>query len=201
MLEFSWWKLLWWGIGTFGIAGTIALIVFAPTVARLVFDRVVRLFAFVLSYRLGCALVATFLTAIVVDYVRHDIDDEKHAAHIEQLSAEFKKAQALRDAQIKAETRQFVMNEIAAATVENAPIDKDVKDFTDALPKPTTPTGNLFRVGDDACRLRLIAGQGKAGCGSIGAQGVPKADAGPTRLRDRIRKRLSPAGGGSSGSH
>lgn len=164
------WKLLWWGVGTFGIVGTIAAVVAFPTVAKIVIDRVVRLFSFVLSYRLGCALLAALAAALVADYVRHSIEDDKHAAEL----AGFKLAQVARDKRIAVETRAMVWEEIANATAENAVTDKDVKEFTDALPKPPD-TGNLFRVGADACRLRALYGQ--SGCGPVRAQGVPKSDA------------------------
>jgi hypothetical protein len=164
------WKLLWWGFGTLGIAGTIALAVAFPAIAKIVLDRVVRLFAFVLSYRVGCALVAAILAALIADYVRHSIDDSKHATEL----ATFKLAQVARDKRIATETRAAVWEEIANATAENAVTDKDVKEFTDALPKPPD-TGNLFRVGADACRLRALYGQ--SGCGPVRAKGMPKADA------------------------
>lgn len=194
-LDVSTWKLLVWGVATFGVAGTIAFIVFFPLLAKAAGWALVRFFTFVFSYRLGCAVVAAIVACLITDYVRRSIEDDRHAAELKEMSAAFRQAQALRDARIAKDTRELVLQEIAAAKVEDAPVDKEVKDFTDALPKPTTPTGNLFRVGDDACRLRSIVGQGQAGCGPIGPQGVSKTDAGNARLRDRIRKRLSGGGG------
>jgi hypothetical protein len=192
------WKLITWAIGTVGIGGLVALAVFAPAVAKLLLDAVVRFFALVFSYRIGCAVVAAALAWFIADYVRHSIEDDKHAAEI----AAFEKAQVARDARIKTETRALVWEEIANATADNAVTDKDVKDFIDALPKPpegqpAVHPGNPFRVGDDAARLRKIAGQ--VGRGSVGAQGVPQADTKGASLRDRVRKRLSGGGDGSAG--
>ena len=198
MFEFSVWKAAVWAVATFGIAGTIALIVFAPAAAKIALGAVVRLFAFVFSYRLGCALVAAIVAALIADYVRHSIEDDKHAAEV----AAFEQKQVDRDEQIARDTREWVLKEIADTAQQNATVDKDVKDFTDALPKlpegqPAVHAGNPFRVGDDAARLRKIAGQ--AGRGSDGAKGMPQADAKPASLRDRIRKRLQSSGSGSAG--
>lgn len=162
------WKLVYWMIATIGVAGTIALIVFAPTVAKIALDAVVRLFAFVLSYRVGCALVAAVLAAFIADYARHSSDDAKHAAEI----AEFEKAQNDRDKRIAKKTRDEVWAEIANATAENAVIDTKVKEFHDALP-PIPAMGNPFAVGDASCRLREIAGL--TGCGPQGTKRVSKA--------------------------
>jgi hypothetical protein len=190
MFEFSVWKIAVWALATFGVAGTIALIVFAPALAKVAASAVVRCFAFVFSYRLGCAVVAALLAYAVADYVRRSIEDDRHAA----ANAAFVQKQIERDARIKTETRELVLKEVAAAAAENAATDKDVKDFTDALPiPPPTPTGNPFLIGADVCRLRAIYGQTE--CRPDGATGVPKTDAPAASLRDRIRKRLSGSGG------
>jgi hypothetical protein len=192
LVTFEMWKVAYWMIGTLGVAGTIALFAFAPAVATGALNAVVRFFGLVLSYRIGCAVVAAALSWFIADYVRHSIEDDKHAA----ANAAFEAAQVARDERIKIETRELVWKEIADATAENAVTDKEVKEFTDALPKPPE-TGNVFRVGADSCRLRKLAGQ--ADCGSDGAQGVPKADTKPASLKDRIRKRLPGSDGGSVG--
>ena len=186
------WKIAYWMIGTLGVAGTIALFVFAPAVATTALNAVVRFFSLLLSYRIGCALVAGALAWFVADYVRHSIEDNKHAAEV----AAFEKAQDERDKRIATETRALVWEEIANATAENAVTDKDVKDFTDALP-PIPETGNVFRVGADACRLRKLAGQ--AECGPDGAERVPAANPKPASIKDRLRKRLSSSGSGIVG--
>jgi hypothetical protein len=180
------WKWVWWGVATLGVGGTIALIASFPAVS----GAVVRFFTIVLSYRIGCAVVAAALAWIVADYVRHSIEDKKHAAQV----AEFIEKQKQRDARIAQETRDIVAAEQLAADAENSVTDKDVKDFTDALPQ----SGNVFRVGADAARLRRLAGQSERG--SDGAKGVPEADTKPASLRDRIRKRLPGGGSGIAGS-
>lgn len=169
MTEFGWWKLVYWIFATGGIAGLIALAVFYPLALIGIWNAVKKLFGFVLSYRIGCAIVAAILAAFIADYWRHDIEDERHAAEV----AAFEQAQDDRDKRIRKETRDEVLIEIANAAAESAVTDKDVKEFTDALP-PIAPTGNPFRVGADACRLRHIAGQ--AECGPHGVKRVPKAD-------------------------
>lgn len=176
--DWSWWKIAYWAVGTFGVAGTIAIAVFAPQVFAIALKAVVRFFTIVLSYRLGCALVAAALAAFIADYHRHSIEDAKHADEV----AAFEKKQDERDKRIAQETRDLVWIEIANATAENTVTDKEVKDFTDALP-PSPANGNAFRIGADACRLRQIFGQPE--CGPQRAQGVPKADAGAEGVTDR----------------
>ena len=183
--DFSWWKIAWWGVGTFGLAGTIFLAVAFPVVFKVAFSAVVRFIALLLSYRAGCARLAAIVAAVAADYWRHSTEDAKHAAE----SAAFERAQTERDARIQRDIRAAVLKEIADAAVENVATDKDAKDFTDALPKPPPDTRNLFRVGPDACRLRSIYGQ--AGCGPHGAQGVPKADAKDAGVGDRRGHGLS----------
>jgi hypothetical protein len=186
----SGWKVVVWLLATFGVAGTIALFVFVPTLARLVGSAVVRCFAVVFSYRIGCAVVAALLACLITDYVRHSIEDKRHA----DAEASFKLAQSARDRRIAEETRESVWKEIANATAENAVIDKEVKDFTDALPvsNPPSQTGNSFAVGNDACRLRRIAGQTE--CGSGGSKRVPPAHAAARGFGNRSADGLPRAG-------
>jgi hypothetical protein len=183
-MDLSWWKLLWWAVGVFGIGGLIAICALYPVVLAVV----ARFFRAVLSTRIGCAVVAAIVAAVIADYWRHSVEDAKHAAEV----AAFEAAQDARDKRIATETRELVWKEIANATAENAVTDKDVKDFTDALPKPPE-TGNPFRIGTDVCRLRSLYGQ--AGCRSDGAAGVSKTDTPAASVRDRIRRRLPGTGG------
>jgi hypothetical protein len=183
-MDLSWWKLIWWAVGVFGIGGLIAICALYPVVLAVV----ARFFRAVLSTRIGCAVVAAIVAAIIADYWRHSTEDAKHAAEV----AAFEAAQDARDKRIATETRELVWKEIANATAENAATDKDVKDFTDALPKPPE-TDNPFRIGADVCRLRSLYGQ--AGCRPDGAQGVPKTDPAAASIRDRIRRRLPGTGG------
>jgi uncharacterized membrane protein YccC len=192
----SWWKIGVWLLATFGVAGTIALAVFFPTMARLVGAAVGRCFALVFSYRVGCAVVAALLAYLVADYVRHSIEDKRHA----DAEASFRLAQSARDRRIAEETRESVWKEIADATAANAVIDKEVKDFTDALPVSNPPTeagGNLFAVGASADRLRRIAGQSERG--RAGSKRVPKAHASHWGHRDRAGNGLPRVVGRGSG--
>lgn len=189
--DFSWWwKTVWWLVSLVGIGGLIAIFAAYPIVATIV----VRFFSVVFSYRIGCAVVAAVFAALVADYWRHSIEDERHAAEV----AAFEQKQRDRDERIKKETLDEVLKEAAAAAAENAATDKTVKDFTDALPIPAE-TGNPFAVGADACRLREIAGQAR--CGSVGVEGVPAPDTGRASIRDRIKNRLSGVGSGGTRSN
>lgn len=159
---------LWWLLGTFGIAGTVAMLVFAPTVVPLVVQAVVRFVGYLLSTRWGCALLAAVVAFVVADIHRSTSDEKAFKARTEA----FERAQHDRDERIARETREAVTKELADAAKENVKVDEDVKEFKDALP-PVPHTGdNPFRVGADACRLRHIAGQVERGCGES-VNGVP----------------------------
>lgn len=161
-------EVIWWIVGTFGVAGLVAFWFLAPTAAQLTLQAVVRLFKLLLGYRVGCALLAAVLAGAIVDHKRHAYDDEQFAAR----TALFEEAQSRRDATIAQATRDKVWAEIANATAENVSIDNDVKEFTDAPPR--VPTGNTLRISDaDADRLCKLAGQTQ--CGPIGREGVSKA--------------------------
>lgn len=192
--DVSWWKVAIWVLTTFGIVGTIALAALFPLVFKAAGAGVVRFVSLLLSYRLGCAVLAAIVAAGITDYVRHSIEDDRHAAE----AAEFKAAQDARDERIKSETRALVLKEIADAKVADAATDKDVKGFTDALPKPAD-TGNPFAVGNDACRLRHIFGQ--AECGPDWPKGVSKADAKDAGVGDQRRHGLSSIVRRIRGSH
>lgn len=162
-------KWLWWIFATFGVAGLVAFWFLAPTAAQLALQIVVRAIRFVLSYRIGCALLAAIAAGLIADHLRHTYDDEQFA----QRTAAFVASQDARDKRVAEKTRGEVLAAVAAANVANNVIDKDVKGFSDALPPPTT--GNPFLIGDaDADRLCVIA-YGKAGCRSSGSKGVSEA--------------------------
>ncbi len=161
---------LWWIFGTFGLVGLVAFWFAAPTAASLALQIVVRLFKLVLSYRIGCALLAALVTGLIVDQQRHAYDDEQFV----KRTALFEAAQETRDARIAQETRDKVWLDIGNAAIENKTIDNGVKEFTNALP-PAAPSGNPFLISDvDAGRLCVIA-YGKAGCRSAGDKGMPAA--------------------------
>jgi hypothetical protein len=145
--------LLFWLLGSIGVAGTIALFVAVPTAFALA-----RFFGLVLSYRIGCAALALLAGLLIADYWRAGKDAKEWAAR----TAAFEAAQDERDKRIAQETKEAVMKEVAAAATENVVIDKEVKEFHDAL-SPVPFTGNPFRVGADAPRLCRIAGQAQCG--------------------------------------
>jgi hypothetical protein len=169
--DYSWWKAAWWAVGTFGIVGTIALIVlgsmYFPDLLRRIVAGFVRIFTFVLSYRIGCAIVAAIVVGLAVDYWRHDKDDAEFA----KRTALFEHAQKQRDERIRVETRDDVWKEIADATAENVVIDKDVKEFTDAPPPQPAPASNPYRI-DPVSRVRLCHIAGQTECGPVSPQRV-----------------------------
>lgn len=166
MTDLGWsaWKIGWWAVATFGAVGTIALFVlgsmYFPGLLRKIVDGVVNILALVLSYRVGCALVAAISAGLIVDYWRHSKDDAEFA----QRTALFEHAQKQRDERIKTETRDEVWQEIANATAENVVIDKDVKEFTDEKPQPLPTVGDPYDIAP-ADRLRLCRIAGKTECG------------------------------------
>lgn len=164
-------KFVWWIVGTFGVAGLVAFWFLAPTAAQLALQAVVKFIKLLLSYRIGCALLAAIVAALIADQHRHSYDDAQFAAR----TAAFEQAQTERDERIAKETRDKVWIEIANATAENKTIDTDVKGFTDALPQPVAigKSVNPFIVGADADRLCKLAGQTQ--CGPVGDQGMPAA--------------------------
>lgn len=164
----SLWQIGIWLVGSIGIAGTIALFLLYPAIITTIWKAIIAFFSFVLTYRIGCALVAAVITAAVVDYARHSYDDKRFAAATE----EFKQAQAERDTTIAQQTRDEVWTEIANATAENQVADKQETDFETQLAPAPVSGPNPFRVGADAPALRSIFGQ--SGGGPRGAKGVPK---------------------------
>lgn len=163
--------VIWWIVGTFGIGGLIATWFFFPTISQLVLQRVVKLFSFVLSYRIGCALLAAIAAGLIVDQWRHSYDDTQFAAR----TAAFEQAQRDRDSRIAQQTRQKVSTWADDAAATSMTIDNDVKGFNDAPPPapPPVATGNPLFISDaDADRLCKLAGQ--TVCGSVGSKGVPK---------------------------
>lgn len=165
----SLWEIVIWLIGTLGVAITITLFVLYPAIVSTIFKIAVKVFSLVLSYRIGCAIVAAIVIGLMVDYWRHDRDDRAFAAR----TAAFELAQKTRDATIEANTRTAVLSELAAQKTADIETDKEVGDFTHDHP-PITATDDPFRISNaDIVRLCRIAGQTK--CQPGRAQGVQKA--------------------------
>lgn len=172
-------SVFWWVFGALGVGGLIALWFLAPAVASTVLRAVAGFFKWVLSYRIGCALVAAVIAALVADHLRHRYDDEQFA----QRTAAFEAAQKARDARIAAETRDRVYKELEAEAAHNRAVDNEVKVFTDAPPTPV-PAGNPLRISDgDADRLCRIAGQTE--CRSVGGERVPETRRTGGRSKDQ----------------
>jgi len=184
MFDWSWWKIAYWLVGTLGVTGTIALAVLFPAAFGVAFKAVVRFFTIVLSYRIGCAVVAAVLAAFVADYVRHSIEDDKHAAAV----AAFEEKQKQRDAKIAADTEKWVREETAAQWTAERDSQNEVDSF-----KKDLPVSDVFRVGADAVRLRGIAGEAVSGSGSTKSVPAPRR-AGPAPA-DHRGNRLPGAGG------
>ena len=144
---------IWWIFATFGIVGIICLWIFAPTAAAMVLKAVVSFFQLAFAYRIGCALIAAAIAFAIADYHRARVDEADWQAQM----AAFNAAQDTRDKQIDADARAAVRKEIDdenAATVQTT---NEVKVYEQALPI-LPPTDTICRVGNDADKLRVIAG-------------------------------------------
>jgi hypothetical protein len=151
---------LWWLIGTFGIAGTVALVALAPAAIPMVVQTIVRVVGYLLSTRWGCALLAALVAYAVADIARSRMD---HAAFEKEKQA-FEQAQVARDTRIAQETRDEVWKEIANQTAMNKETDRHVEEFKDALPAVPHAEGNPFAISPaDAARLCQISGQTECG--------------------------------------
>lgn len=166
MLFGVWW--VWWSLGTLGLIGTGLMIWFAPTV---LLGLLKWLFTFCFTTRIGAALLAASIAFFVADVNRSKRDEAEFA----ERTALFEQAQTERDAKIKADTRTEVQAELANQTTKDTTTDMQVKDYQNALPtvSPTDVCSDVVRVGNNADRLRVIAGSPVRR--SIRPQGVPKA--------------------------
>lgn len=187
-------KWAYWLLATVGIAGTIALFVFAPAVGRGLVSLAWEMLHQLLATRFGCAVLAAVIVGLGVNYLRASLDQEDFAARTAQFE-EAKKALAVKiaaDTRAEVEKEQRDLNQSAALT------DIAVKDFTNGLPvAPPLPAGNPFIVGNDACKLRTIAGLPP--CGSERNQRVSGARKRAAAAIHRARQRLSPPDGGIAG--
>lgn len=161
------WKILTWLIPIIGIPGIIALVLVYPAIMGGVGRAIMQFFGWVLSSRLGCALLAAVAMGFAVDYWRHSKDDAEFA----QRTALFEHAQKERDARIATETRDEVWKQIADATAENAIIDTKEESFTNAAPPTPAPPSDPFRI-DPVSRKQLCDIAGQAGCGPVSPQRV-----------------------------
>lgn len=144
---------LWWALGTFGLIGTGLMIWLAPTIL-IAFLKTAATFCF--TTRIGAALLAASIAFFVADVNRSKRDEADFAVR----TAQFEQAQADRDAKIKADTRTEVKNEIAAQAIKDLATDTQLKEFHYALPAvpATAACSDIVRVGNNADRLRIIAG-------------------------------------------
>lgn len=163
------WKLIDWLIATVGIAGAIAIFVAVPNIFAIIVRALLRIGGWILSYRIGCALLAAIAVGFAVDYWRHSSDDANYAAQ----TRAFEQEEIARDKKIADDTKAAVWTEIANQTALNTQTDTEVKEFKDALP-PIPALGNPFRIGADADKLRHIAGV-PVGKPRARTKGVPKA--------------------------
>lgn len=181
----------WWAVGTFGLVGTGLLLWFAPAVLVKV---VTSLLSFFLTNRWGNMIAVGLIVFFVADVNRSMRDAEE----FKEKTADFEQAQDDRDKRIAMETRASVTKEFEDQKAADAATDTKVKDFTDALPPVPFADSSPFRVGDDACKLRALAGQ--AGCGpKIIPRRVPKAPAKPEAPADHGGFRLPGTLGGIFG--
>jgi hypothetical protein len=161
------WKILTWLIPIIGIPGIIALVLIYPSIMAGIGRTIMQILGWVLSSRIGCAILAAVLAAFLADYHRHSKDDAEFA----QRTALFEHAQTERDTRIRTETRDDVWKEIADATAENAVLENDVKEFTDAKPPIPALASDPYSI-DPVSRAKLCDIAGKIDCGPRRAQGV-----------------------------
>jgi hypothetical protein len=172
---------LWWLLGTFGIAGTIAILALAPGIVPMVVQAVVRLLAYLLSTRWGCALLAAGIAFMAAD-IHRSMRDE---AAFKERTAAFERQQDERDKRIAQETREEVWKEIANQTAVNRETDQHVEEFKDALPPVQHVEGNPFAIPrSDADRLCRITGQAECGPRPV-ARSVPTPRKRPVIPADR----------------
>lgn len=200
---FEFWKLIYWGIGSVGLFGLIALLIWAPQVLGVVLRIGLRIVEDLLSTRVGVAVLTAVLVAITVDYMRHSMDDKAFA----ERTAAFEQQQKARDLQIAKNAKAEAQQQLDALNLQNADLDKKLKEFTDALPAPSaTPPPSVasddpFLVGAAACKLRVLAGTSRASdCGPPGRKGVPAARKRGARAPNQPAKRLPQAGAASPGA-
>lgn len=153
---------VWWLVGTFGVVGTGLMLWLAPAALVKIASVVLNFF---ITNRWGNMLGVGLIVFFVADVNRSLRDEQAY----KEKTAAFEQEQKARDDRIAKETRDQVWTEIANATAANAATDKQVEDFTNALPPVPFADSNPFRVGNDACKLRALAGQ--PGCGP---QSVPR---------------------------
>ena len=142
---------VWYLITILGVGGTIAFFVLDTAMATMVFKWLLR---FLWETRLGWALVAGFFMFELADILRSRSDQADFAAR----TAAFEQAQQARDQKIADDTRAAVTEELKQQAAADQKTDTDNEDFKKDLP-PVPATGNLFAVGTDACKLRVISGQ------------------------------------------
>lgn len=178
MLGISW---LWWALGTFGIVGTVLLLWLSPTVLLTIVKASLTFF---ITNRYGNMIAVAIVVFFVADVNRSMRDEHDFAAR----TAAFKQEQKDRDARIAQQTRDEVLAESANQIEANIKTDKEVKEFTDALPLVAHTDDNPFRIGDDACRLRHLAGQ--LGCEPASPKRMPETRPQTKGGGDRRRFRL-----------
>lgn len=178
----SLWEVGIWVVSTLGIGGTLVLLILYPGIVAPILRGIGKLLGWILSYRLGCALVAALVAGLAVDYARHAHDDAVFAQRV----AEFEQKQDARDQRIEKKTRDEVWTEIANETAANKQDEAEKKEFDDGL--APLPAGNVdYRIGDSFKQLCKLAG--KTDCESRGDKGVSKAPgpSGAPSVRPRHR--------------
>lgn len=136
---------VWWLIGTFGIAGTIALAIFAPSALMLVWNAISKVLVWMLQTRVGCAILAFIIAFLIADIHRSRLDE---ASWKKQIAA-FEAAQTQRDADIAADVRKTVTDELAKDQKADVIDVQEKKDFEQHL-----DPAKACLVGDDAVGLR-----------------------------------------------
>jgi hypothetical protein len=176
-------------VGIGGLGGLALIAILYPVIAQGIIAAIGAVLHEMLSTRMGCAVLAAIIAGTGASYMRGHIDNQEFAERI----AQFELRQKARDKKIADDTRAAVTAELAELNKSVAVTDTDVKDFTDAAPidppvTPSIPASDPLRVGNDACRLRRIAGLPE--CGSERLGGVSQAAKRAARTFHHVRHKL-----------
>lgn len=148
---------LWWtitGLSGVTLLAAIAAAVLAPAALLAAWQAIAPLLLKVFRSRIGLAAIVGIAAFYGASWYQHRLD----AAAFAREKAAFIAAQAKRDADIAKDTEDYVRRQIADEYIAQQETQHEVDGFKQAL----DPAGKC-RIGDDAPRLRIIAGTGQSG--------------------------------------
>lgn len=152
------------GVSGLGIGAIVVLAIVAPAAFVIVWRMIVASFFKMTETRLGVALIVGVAVWLVASFYQEHVDKIAFS----KGETEFKAAQAKRDADIAKDTEAFVRKQIADEFIAQQDSDNEVVTFEKQIDGRNN--SSVFRVGDDACRLRKLGG-----LGCVDYKGVRKA--------------------------